>query len=86
MAARTETSRSQLDCLLDPDNEGVTLHVLKRAAVAVGIRLEIELRQHGPGGGDGKRRCADPERADRIAGYPQDSSGSRLVIEHDGEN
>ena len=44
MAARMETSRSQLDRLLDPDNDGVTLHTLKRAAAAVGMRLEIELR------------------------------------------
>ena len=44
MAARMETSRSQLDRLLDPDNDGVTLHTLKRAAAAVGMRLEIKLR------------------------------------------
>ena len=44
MAERMETSRSQLDRLLDPENEGVTLHTLKRAAVAVGMRLELELR------------------------------------------
>ena len=45
MAARMETSRSQLDRLLDPENEGVTLHTLKRAAEAVGMRLELELCQ-----------------------------------------
>ena len=45
MAKRMETSRSQLDRLLDPENEGVTLHTLKRAAAAVGMRLELELRQ-----------------------------------------
>lgn len=45
MAARMDTSRSQLDRLLDPENDGVTLHTLKRAAAAVGMRLEIELRQ-----------------------------------------
>ena len=45
MAARMNTSRSQLDRLLDPDNDGVTLHTLKRAAAAVGMRLEIDLRQ-----------------------------------------
>ena len=45
MAARMETSRSQLDRLLDPENEGVTLHTLKRAAAAVGMRLELELHQ-----------------------------------------
>ena len=45
MAARMETSRSQLDRLLDPENEGVTLHTLQRAAAAVGMRLEIELHR-----------------------------------------
>jgi len=44
MAERMETSRSQLDRLLDPENESVTLHTLKRAAAAVGMRLELELR------------------------------------------
>ncbi len=44
MAERMDTSRSQLDRLLDPENEGVTLHTLKRAATAVGMRLELELR------------------------------------------
>ena len=43
MAERMETSRSQLDRLLDPENERVTLHTLKRAAAAVGMRLELEL-------------------------------------------
>lgn len=41
MAERMETSRSQLDRLLDPQNEGVTLHTLKRAADAVGMHLGI---------------------------------------------
>ena len=45
MAERMATNRSQLDRLLDPENEGVTLHTLKRAAAAVGMRLELELRQ-----------------------------------------
>ena len=45
MAERMETSRSQLDRLLDPENERVTLHTLKRAAAAVGMRIELELRQ-----------------------------------------
>ena len=43
MAERMETSRSQLDRLLDPENERVTLQTLKRAAAAVGMRLELEL-------------------------------------------
>ena len=46
MSKRMETGRSQLDCLLDPENEGVTLHTLRRAAAAVGMHLELELRQH----------------------------------------
>ena len=41
MAERMGTSRSQLDRLLDPGNERVTLHTLKRAATAVGMRLEL---------------------------------------------
>ena len=52
MAERMATSRSQLDRLLDPENERVTLqnervtlHTLKRAAAVVGMRLELELRQ-----------------------------------------
>ncbi len=48
MAARMETSRSQLDRVLDPDNEGVTLDTLKRAAAAVGMQLELELRKSRP--------------------------------------
>ena len=44
MAERMETSRSQLDRLLDPENEGVTLHTLKRAAAAVGMCLNLEIR------------------------------------------
>ncbi len=44
MAERMKTSRSQLDRLLDPDNDSVTLETLKRAAAAVGMRLELELR------------------------------------------
>ena len=47
MAERMETSRSQLDRLLDPDNETVTLETLKRAAGAVGMQIEIELRPIG---------------------------------------
>ena len=45
MAERMEAGRSQLDRLLDPENEGVTLHSLKRAAAAVGMRLNLEIRQ-----------------------------------------
>ena len=44
MARRLETSRSQLDRLLDPDNDAVTLGSLARAAKAVGHSLRLELR------------------------------------------
>ena len=44
MARRLETSRSQLDRLLDPDNETVTLATLVRAAKAVGRTLRLELQ------------------------------------------
>jgi len=43
MARRLHTSRSQLDRLLDPENEGVTVGMLARAAKAVGRELRIEL-------------------------------------------
>jgi transcriptional regulator with AAA-type ATPase domain len=43
MARRLNTSRSQLDRLLDPDNDKVRLDTLNRAAAIVGKRLRIEL-------------------------------------------
>jgi len=43
MAERLDTSRSQLDRLLDPDNDAVTLAVLTRAARAVGRDIRLEL-------------------------------------------
>jgi hypothetical protein len=42
-ASRINTSRASLDRLLDPEEKGVTLHTLERAAVALGKRLEIRL-------------------------------------------
>jgi DNA-binding Xre family transcriptional regulator len=44
MAKRLQTSRSQLDRLLDPDNEAVTVGTLSRAAQAVGRSLKLELQ------------------------------------------
>lgn len=43
LAKRMQTSRAQLDRLLDPDNESVTLGTLARAAQAVGRKLRFEL-------------------------------------------
>lgn len=43
MARRMETSRSQLDRLLDPDRSDVRLDTLARAARAVNCELKLEL-------------------------------------------
>ena len=43
LAKRMATSRAQLDRLLDPANESVTLGTLTRAAHAVGRNLRMEL-------------------------------------------
>ena len=43
LVRRMNTSRVALDRLLDPDEKGVTLQTLERAAVALGKRLEIRL-------------------------------------------
>jgi antitoxin HicB len=44
MAKRMNTSRTQLDRLLDPGNTNVQLETLQRAAAAVGRKLHFELR------------------------------------------
>lgn len=43
MARRMETSRSQLNRLLDPTTHSVTLETLTRAARAVGRQVKMEL-------------------------------------------
>jgi len=43
MAKKMNTSRSSLDRLLDPVNESVTLHTLRKAAHAVGRTVKLEL-------------------------------------------
>ena len=43
MAAEMETTRAQLDRLLDPKDDSVTLGTLKRAAKALGKTLRLEL-------------------------------------------
>jgi len=43
MARRMETSRSQLNRLLDPENDRVQLDTLFKAASALGKRLKLEL-------------------------------------------
>jgi len=41
LARRMDTSRTQVDRLLDPSYTGVTLHTLHRAASVLGKRLRI---------------------------------------------
>ena len=43
MAKRMNTSRSQLDRLLDPENTGVSLETIQRAAMIVGKRVRLDL-------------------------------------------
>ena len=43
MARRMQTSRFQLDRVLDPDNVGVSLDTLNRAAAAIGRKVRLEL-------------------------------------------
>ena len=43
MANQMQTSRAQLDRLLDPDKTGVSLETITRAATVVGRQLRIEL-------------------------------------------
>ena len=43
LAERLQTSRSQVDRLLDPNNTSITLESLERLARAVGKQLKIEL-------------------------------------------
>lgn len=43
LAQRMQTSRSQLDRLLDPNNDEVTLSTLARAAEALGREIKLEL-------------------------------------------
>src|SRR5271166_1193418 len=45
MAEQMETTRAQLDRLLDPDNDSVTLATLKRAAKTLGKTLRLELAE-----------------------------------------
>jgi DNA-binding Xre family transcriptional regulator len=43
MARRMRTSRAALDRLLDPEYDAVTLSTLRKAAMAVGRELRLEL-------------------------------------------
>ncbi len=43
LATRLETSRAAVNRLLDPTNDAVTLHTLKRAASILGKHIKLEL-------------------------------------------
>lgn len=43
LARRLDTSRSQVDRILDPDNESITLNTLVKAAALLGRRLHVSL-------------------------------------------
>jgi predicted XRE-type DNA-binding protein len=43
MARRMQTSRAQMSRLLDPENPGVTLNTIQRAAKVLGMRVRLEL-------------------------------------------
>lgn len=43
LATKLQTSRSQLDRLLDPENTAITLESLEHIAHAVGKRLRVEI-------------------------------------------
>jgi hypothetical protein len=43
MARRMNTSRFQLDPVRDPENVGVSLDTLNRAAAAIGRKVRLEL-------------------------------------------
>lgn len=45
LARRMETSRTQIDRLLDPENAGVTLHTMHKAAAILGKRLRVTLEE-----------------------------------------
>ena len=43
MANKLQTSRSQLNRLLDPENTSVTLSTMQKAAAIIGKKLKVEL-------------------------------------------
>ena len=41
LARRMDTSRTQVDRLLDPENSSTTLHTMHKAAAVLGMRLRV---------------------------------------------
>lgn len=48
LARRLDTSRSQLDRILDPSNESITLNTLMKGAALLGKRLHVSLERATP--------------------------------------
>ena len=48
LARRLDTSRSQLDRILDPSNQSITLNTLMKAAALLGKRLHVSLESATP--------------------------------------
>ena len=46
MAKKMHTSRSQLDRLLDPMNDSITISTLARASEVLGFKIHLGLRTH----------------------------------------
>jgi antitoxin HicB len=63
-AAAIHTSRSQLDRILDPHDEGVTIGTLKRAAAFVGMSLRLELVASDAAVGIDSDTCSQPSGAE----------------------
>jgi predicted XRE-type DNA-binding protein len=63
-AAAIHTSRSQLDRILDPHDEGVTIGTLKRAAAFVGMSVRLELVASDTATGSDNNTCGQPSGAE----------------------
>ena len=74
MAKHVESSRAQLDRLLDPNNSLVTLHTLQRTAAVRGKRLQLELGVMGAMHPAGRFRCVGGLWA-RCRAVPRRSGG-----------
>lgn len=61
-----DTSRTQVDRLLDPDNTSVTLHTLYGAAEVLGKRLRVSFEEIDQPAGQTAGRISTPTRLTRL--------------------
>jgi antitoxin HicB len=73
MAAELNTSRSQLDRLLDPANTTVSLETLARVARVLGKRLVLELQEHRPA----RKASVRTRQKSKAASQPQRTLAAR---------